>query len=88
MSNTKAPDRFNDEDRIQRMRRAKALLEDPILGEAFEEAEQDAIRDWRMAQTTAERELAWHAIDGLDRARRKLRKIVSEGEYTAQKSSN
>jgi hypothetical protein len=52
-------------DQQQKARRAKQLLEDPVLTEALETARDTFVDEWIAAGTVEDREACWGRIHGL-----------------------
>ena len=67
---------------------ARQLLRDPVMAEAFIQAEQTFIKEWRDSDEPARREMAWAKVQALDEVRRVLRTIVHRGQYAALKGSD
>jgi|TARA_R100001244_G_scaffold132284_1_gene107893 hypothetical protein len=65
----------------ERVRRAKALLEDPLLNEAFEKLKEDLMNRWSYSGTTdlEARESIWLAIRLLDKIHGHITSIVETG---------
>jgi hypothetical protein len=69
------------QDRIQRGKRAEALLTDPLLIEAFETLKRDYITAWLQTQPHdgQSRELLYIAANQVDKVRERLGAIVGDG---------
>lgn len=60
---------------------AKSFLDDPVVQEAFAQAEQDFIREWRSETDRDRRDLAWAKVQGLDEVKRQLRIKIQSGDH-------
>jgi len=67
--------------RIARSERARAIIEDPLLVEAFDRLEAVYIDGWRVTQSddTAGREALWHRIKALSMLRADLASVLQDG---------
>lgn len=65
--------------------RAKALLENPLLTEAFDTVDDALVQIWRDAKTTELREQAHIAVKLLPRIRQAIEAHVKEGELARKK---
>lgn len=76
------------EDRIQRARAAKGLLENEVLAAAFEALDAGYVRDWRAARDAAERERLHTAVTCLSALRAELQRYVTDGDITKKRLGN
>jgi len=65
----------------ERGRRARSLLDDPVLAQSFERLERDLIAAWRQSplRDREAREQHYQRLLALDALRRELRLLVEEG---------
>lgn len=68
------------EQRMARGDRARALLEDPTLGEAFNVLRQGYQDKWVGSRDPAEREDLWQRVQVIDDVHRALRAFVNAGQ--------
>ncbi len=71
------------EQEVLRGLRAGELLDNELLVEAFQSAEDHAVSDWIAAEDPHVREKAWHRVHALNEVRAELRRIVADGQYAA-----
>ena len=66
----------------EKIRRAKSLIDDPLLNEAFEVLKEDLMNRWSHSGSTdlEARESIWLAMRLLDRIRGHLTSIVETGQ--------
>lgn len=62
---------------------ARRLLEDPVMEEAYDRAEQMFYKEWRSAEDITRREMSWAKVQALDEVRKQLRTILSQGQHAA-----
>ena len=60
---------------------AKNFLDDPVVQEAFVQAEQAFMKEWRSETDRDRRDLAWAKVQGIDEVKRQLRIHISSGEH-------
>jgi ATP-dependent protease HslVU (ClpYQ) ATPase subunit len=72
---------YTDEEALQRRDHAKRLMDDEILQEAFELAEEQTVADWKQSEEVGQREAAHAQIVALEKVQRELRTIISNGEH-------
>ena len=65
--------------------RAKRLLEDDLIQEAFQKIEAEIERGWKNSKHPGERENAYYLWRALESFRKKLENVVQHGE-TAKKT--
>lgn len=67
---------------VSRGARAKVLLQDDILKDAFEALERDYIKGWRVthARDTDARERLWQAVNVIGKVRDHLFQVVNDGK--------
>jgi hypothetical protein len=75
---------------VSRGARARALLENELLREAFEKLEDDYIAAWKTwpAADTAGRERLWQAVNVLGKVRDHLARIVADGKLAQRELSD
>ena len=71
------------EQRRERGERAKRLLEDPLLVEAFQAVEMQCINDWLAADTVESRDLCWHRASACKGVHQILTSVMSDGTLAA-----
>jgi hypothetical protein len=77
---------YSELEQIERAHQARRLLADPILTEAFDEAEWSLVQGWADQRSTKEeREARWAALHYLEIIRNNLRTIIADGEFAAAK---
>lgn len=76
---------MTNEERLRRARRARELLEDPIITDALAEIERRAIDDWLASPTAnvAQREQLYWKAQGAREFRSALDAIVNDGALAA-----
>lgn len=74
-------DELTVEERIQRGRIARRLLEEPVLADAFLDAKNTFVEAWLAGNSVELRDAAWAKIHALDEVRLALHRIIAEGEY-------
>jgi len=72
-------------DAAARAARAKALAEDPLLVEAFDNVREAAIRVWEAtpAADVQAREMAWLTVKAVGRIRAELQSVIDNGAIAA-----
>jgi hypothetical protein len=75
------PDESNAQQEFERGERAKQLLDDPLLLEAFEEADKYFVYCWRGAESTNQRELEWSKQKALAEVKKVLAVFIERGDY-------
>jgi hypothetical protein len=72
---------------ITRAARAKALVEDELLAEAFSRLETDYVAAWKSwaAADTAGRERLWMAVNVLARVRDHLNTVIANGKIARRR---
>lgn len=75
---------------VERAVRAKVLLEDPLLIEAFDTLRKTYIEAWETtkARETDERERLWQALQIVGLAETHLRSVLSSGEVAQKEIDN
>jgi len=68
------------EEELRLAARAKDLLTDPILDNAFRVIREDIVRDWRMSKDPIEREALHQRLFLVDELRTKLEILVQNGD--------
>ena len=71
-------------DAIARGNHAQAILESPIMQDAFRHIEDDLIERWKHAKTVEAREECWRMLDSAARLRSYLLSAASNGKLTQQ----
>lgn len=66
---------------VSRGQAAKRFLDDPVVQEAFVQAEQAFIDEWRSETDRDKRDLAWAKVQGIDAVKRQLRIHISTGDH-------
>jgi len=56
------------------------FLEDPAIQTALTRLEQEAVRQWKQAETPQEREAAWYQAKAVEAFAAKLRGVVGAGQ--------
>lgn len=59
--------------------RARALIEDPLLVDAFDHLEQLYTASWKASQNPAERDALWHRTKALENLRADLNTTLNDG---------
>lgn len=72
---------FTAEEAIRRKAQAQRVLSDPIVVEAFEEAERTFVEEWKRAIDASVREMAHAKVTALFEVQRVLHTIIDNGEY-------
>lgn len=75
---------YSTEERAERGRRAREILDDPIFQEAQRRAEREILQQWLEAKDPAAREAAWAKIHAQHETQRELHKIAEEGLYAQE----
>ena len=72
-----------EEKEVRDAERAKALLEDPILQEAFDKMEKEYISKWKTTETKdkEERDILWQLVWAIGELRTHLSVIMQRGEF-------
>ena len=75
---------------VDRGQRAKTLLENELLQEAFKTLEDDYTAAWKTwpAADTAGRERLWQAVNVLGKVREHLARIVADGKLAQRELSD
>ena len=75
---------------VERGQRAKTLLENELLQEAFKTLEDDYTAAWKTwpAADTAGRERLWQAVNVLGKVREHLARIVADGKLAQRELSD
>tara|TARA_R110002020_G_scaffold287099_1_gene502593 strand:- start:34158 stop:34403 length:246 start_codon:yes stop_codon:yes gene_type:complete len=68
-------------DAIQKAERAKIILADTLVVDAFSEMEEDIMDLWKNESSTDLREELWYTLKGLERFKTKFAATISDGEY-------
>jgi hypothetical protein len=70
------------DEEMGRARRAEVLLSDPLIVEAFQAVEDEAMRQWRasVAKDNGDRERIWLIVKLLDRVKGHLRAVIETGK--------
>lgn len=79
------PDESNAQQDVERGRRAKLLLEDDLLKEAFEEVDKYFVHCWRKAEDTNLREQEWMKQKALAEVKRVLAIFIERGEMAERR---
>lgn len=71
------------EDRENRAAHAQALLDDPLMAEAWDSVERSVMQQWRASDPddTATREDCWHQLRAIAKVRGRLNQIVADGKH-------
>jgi CRISPR/Cas system-associated protein Csm6 len=64
---------------ISRAARARALLEDPLLVEAFATLDKDLIDRWRVTANAEDRDRVWQAVQIAEKVRHMLGLVIANG---------
>lgn len=72
--------------RIAQAERARAIIEDPLLVNAFNMLEQRFVNAWRFtpADATEMRERLWHHLQALNEVRAELNSVLDDGTLARQ----
>lgn len=70
---------------INRGQRAKALLENTILNEAFQKVDDECVRLWREAKDHDTREGMWLRLQSLQHVRTALEAVIKDGDLAQRK---
>lgn len=72
---------MTEDEQVQRARDAKALLENPLLEQAFAAVEAHFVGMWKTSEygATSKRETAYHMIAAIPELRAKLTQWVNDG---------
>ncbi|MBV9522745.1 MAG: hypothetical protein JO010_08130 [Alphaproteobacteria bacterium] len=76
-----------DETAIARGRRAEAILEDPLVAEAFAAIERECVEEWRAApaRDVEGRERLWLMLKLAERLRRHFESLVHGGKLAGER---
>lgn len=76
------------QERINRAKAAKDLLDSEVLRDAFAALDSRYVQNWRNATDPAERERLHTAVNCLDQVRAELRGYVTDGDITRKRHGN
>jgi hypothetical protein len=65
---------------ISRAARAKAILNDEIVQEAFGKLDAELVALWRRTADPIERERAWQAVNLLDKLKANIEAVITNGK--------
>ena len=77
---------MTEQDRIERGHKAKAILDNPVYGEAFSTLRDKLIAEWEATRMSdeAERERIWALMQMLKRVNQYFEGVAKTGELTAK----
>lgn len=80
---------LNDEERIRRGERAKAIIGDTLVVETFAAIEAQYVAEWRRHDNSpAERETAWQMVQNMDLFKSVFMTYINAGKFAAEKAAS